>query len=1107
MNDHWNDPSLDGLTLQSNDSIESSAPHAVSPFADNTEPLPPVEPDESFQTLNRKALARLRNSPVARLLKGSPWTLKAYQLDMDSPPSLHDYIVGQCKTLLAQQGGHDLCPTRLRINFLTDTYPEVGPEGIEQHECSLSVVALARTSLDPAAFLGLIRSMEADRALHPSLPSLTLKKLTWLIVRSRWMEDYQALQDRFWEQHERTYRLLSTLSFLDGLCQLRSQRKVSLEGYHLGLDALGLSALPASLDDLESTAVARHSIVSVVEFEGQVVPGIFQLRSKNTSHCYLHILGDQPQCTEYISLDAPWREQPLLDALNRSPWHRRHLDTLQRTGKSQKLAPATLTVRACSDDLFAVLTQAQRQFAPSDLPVENAASETDEVDASDRWRMPINRSLKLIGALDLWGAQTDIRARIPDPLKTANRLMRQWLRHDHGLDARPEHVFIRYLQGTSTTPLGHARAPATQVQTPDLSPVALDRALMNNYRVEHPVGYVDHGGRTVVYLDVTGEGKWEAANQLSLSAHAIEQHITSIDFLAVMSGQLRRFWNRQGTAIESTLRKTFVGQALVSLKRAMLSRDGFDLLVEVLEEAVHKPEVRKTRWSALGFYLQGPVGIGTHCLCCAGLLVFSHDERAGYVLYQPGQQEPFFQYQERHELAAHLMRSAADPHWRQTLLNYVPMSRHERLDYILTLWGQVRAAPEPLSNLRPWLDALYHEDVHKTKAGAFCGHGLALSPFAFICGAMRDNALSDAEDSIITSAQVSLRNWTQRLNRLQLLLAPLSLLLAPAAIASIAAAAGTLYLDAKSAGLPGNREEEKRHLLISALSLGLLQIGALTPGLLRAARTLTTTHRLATRAAATIRGFSSLLQRSMNARGTHLERFFGNGSLLKTWTLPGHPHLATLPVKAWKIEGKFLLWTAEHQQARTLVVSTHGYYLPWSKSTAIPNGTELRTYVPHGFELIDPRLHRVVSQSIQPYSLMTTAGNTPGPAFSQLPAWQLTDKALAGSSQIGKIKNYTLGKFQSDRHESYRDIGNVVRHSRQSPFFGQLMPTPMDVLTVRNRFGTRNPTLQDLFETLAGHGIHYDYILLLHCRCSAISSALGRSPVFSAPLGSVPISP
>lgn len=1107
MNDRWNAswnaPSVDGLSLESNDSRASPAAYPVSPFADNTEPVAPAEPARPSQTLNRKALARIRNSPAYQLLDGSPWTLKAYQLDMDSPPTLKEFIEQQCANMLREQGCSELSARDLRINFSNDIYPGIEPDGTERHECALTVVELALTSLEPAAFIGLIRSMEADRALHPGVPSLTLKKLTWLITRSRWLEDYQALLTAFWQKHEATYRLLASLSFVDGLCRLRSQRKISLDGYRLALDALGLTAFPASLDSLEHHALAPRSIVSLVVFDGRVVPGIFQLKSRTTSHCYLHVLGEQPQCIEYICEDAAWKEQPLLDALNRSPWHRRHLDADWRKGKV-----ANLVMRECNEDLFSALTQAQREFSSLDLTADLVRIEPDDMGDSDRLCLPINRSLRLIGALDIWGEQSDIRAAIPDPLKTANRLMQRWLKREHGLDADPEHVFIRYLRGTCVTPLGHARAPATDVRVPSLQPITLGQAVLNNYRVEHPVGYIDQGGRTVVYLDPTGAGDPAQDNELSITAQAIEEHLRSVDFLGIMVKQLQRFWHRQGSTVELSLRRKFVAQALVSLKCAQLTRNGFDLLVDVLQESIGEPPERKTRWSALGFHLQRAVLPGTHCPCCAGLLVFSHDERPGYVLYQAGQQEPFFEFEHRHELGAHLMRSAAEPHWRATVLSHVPLNQHRRLEYILSLWGQVRAAPEPSSDLRPWVDALYHEDVHKTKARDFCEHPVTSSPFVFMCQTLRGNSLIDTQDSVITSEQVSIRNWTQRLNHLQLLLAPLSLLVAPAALASIATAAGMLYLDIQSANLPGSREQEKRQLLLTALSLGMLQTGALTPGLMRAARSLTTTHGIARRAVATTsRGFTSLLQSATDARNTQLERFFGSASLLKTWAIPGFTHLATSPVKAWKLDGKFLLWTAEHRQARTLVVSTHGYYLPWSKTAAIPNGTELRTYVPHGFELVDPRLHRVVSQSVQPFSLMTTGQNTPGPAFAHLPAWQLTDKALAGTSQPGRIKNYTLGKFQSERYESYRDISNVVRHSNQSPLFGQLMPTPMDVLTVRNRFGTLNPTLQELFGALAVHGIHYDHILLLHCRCSVVSSMLGRAPAFSAPAGSVPISP
>ncbi|EPN02924.1 hypothetical protein A259_24970, partial [Pseudomonas syringae pv. actinidiae ICMP 19070] len=64
---------------------------------------------------------------------------------------------------------------------------------------------------------------------------------------------------------------------------------------------------------------------------------------------------------------------------------------------------------------------------------------------------------------------------------------------------------------------------------------------------------------------------------------------------------------------------------------------------------------------------------------------------------------------------------------------------------------------------------------------------------------------------------------------------------------------------------------------------------------------------------------------------------------------------------------------------------------------------------------------------------------------------------------------------------------------------GWLPPTPTDVLTVRNRFGMTPPSLADLFNSLSIQGIHYDRILLVHCRCAAISAVLRRAPVYHAP--------
>ncbi|EGH13479.1 hypothetical protein Pgy4_14386, partial [Pseudomonas savastanoi pv. glycinea str. race 4] len=185
--------------------------------------------------------------------------------------------------------------------------------------------------------------------------------------------------------------------------------------------------------------------------------------------------------------------------------------------------------------------------------------------------------------------------------------------------------------------------------------------------------------------------------------------------------------------------------------------------------------------------------------------------------------------------------------------------------------------------------------------------------------------------------------------------------------------------------------------------------------------------------------------------------------------------------------------------ARTLVVSTHGYYTPWTATVKIPKGTEIRTYAPHGYELVDPKLHRIVNKNARPFAISNTKENIlmyPVAAHEPL---LMTDKIIAGTSLPGRLKNYSLSKFQTTSYETYDDIARVVGNSNASPLKGWLPPTPMDVLTVRNRFGKTPPSLSDLFNSLSTQGIHYDRVLLVHCRCAAISALLRRTPVYHPP--------
>ncbi|RMV81091.1 hypothetical protein ALP03_02223 [Pseudomonas amygdali pv. tabaci] len=485
-----------------------------------------------------------------------------------------------------------------------------------------------------------------------------------------------------------------------------------------------------------------------------------------------------------------------------------------------------------------------------------------------------------------------------------------------------------------------------------------------------------------------------------------------------------------------------------------------------------------------------------------GLLILEQPGKPK-VLYQPGYPEAFIEFTDGDALERYLNLKTAQPDWREAVMRYVPVRHHQRLDYLFKLWGGVQAPGPPVSILRPWTDALYNPDARKALHHSLCEKKLEGSPFGYLHQLLKQNSLADAEEQIVTSAQVSLAYWTDRLHHLQRLLVPMSLLLTPAFLTSLAADVGLTALSIASANLPGSRYAEKNQALQATLSLGLLQLGPQTPRLLR---TLTKIVKPAghTAGASLVlsggsRGSSHLGARPLKPRHTRLEKFFHTDALLKRWTITSIVSPGLLPVHAWKLGRRFLLWTSDRGQARTLVVSTHGYYTPWTATVKIPNGTEIRTYAPHGYELVDPKLHRIVNKNARPFAISNTKENIlmyPVAAHEPL---LMTDKIIAGTSLPGRLKNYSLSKFQTTSYETYDDIARVVGDSNASPLKGWLPPTPMDVLTVRNRFGKTPPSLSDLFNSLSTQGIHYDRVLLVHCRCAAISALLRRTPVYHPP--------
>lgn len=1038
--------------------------------------LPPIQ---------HKQIARLRKSRVAKLLAASHLSLKAWQMDLDCPPEPRVFIREQLARLLFERTGKALSADEIHIHFSTDTHPAVALDGHEIYTSRLSLTEIGMALFDEARLYALLQNAEPERPMDEL--SMTTRQMLLLIDQADWPSQYEALLGAFWDRHEATYRLLAKLSFLDTLTRLHKRKLISVDGYQLALEVLGLEGFPMSVEELETSGSGQRAKVSLLSFNGQVVPCLFLLTSRNTDHNFIHVLGHKPTVTEYIGDDAELTKQKLLEAVNASPAHAAYL----HTASDDNDAPHNIEIIALNRDVFSALTVAQKQYSLDRL-------------TPDALFLLIERGLSLVGAVGCWPLQPEILTRVPHPTKAANRLMRLYLRQHHQLDLEPDHVFLRYLPGTSRTPLGSAHSPVNQVHTPSEKSISLSNALMNNYRVDRPMGYLDNGGRTEVYSDPTGKGIWSGEARLNIDPEAIEQHVKTFGFLGWMSKRLAQFWQQHAATIEQSFKTTFIAQAMISLKQQQLSREGFDLLVQMLDATSSNAIISDIRCAALGLPVQLSVVDGAQCQPCAGLLTFSHRERPLTVLYQAGQSVAFIEFTSDHELNVHLQTAAKDEGWRNVLLSYLPANAHEKFAQLLEVWAGLRTSGTPSSMLRPWTDVIYANDLHKAKARNLCEQPFVSSPFVFIRQTLQRNFQADAEDQILTSREVSLRYWTRQVLHLELLLVPLSVLLTPAILASLAAHMGSVYLSIETAKLPGNRAREKTQALLNVLSFGLLHLAPATPRLLRAFSKFNVAGNTVNAAAAVNRSIGMWFNRSITPRKTRLETFFRTNSLLKTWNIAGHSSFGLLPVKAWKLGRRFLLWTSDKAQARTLVVSTHGYYLPWTKTAAIPNGTELRTFAPHGYELVDPRLHRVVSQRVNPFSLLTNVDNTPARA---LPAYLATDKLLAGTSLQGRIKNYSLSKYQSTTGETYQEISNVVRNSNLPPWHGQLPAVPMDVLSVRSRFGMTPPTLQDLFNTLSRQGIHYDKILLVHCRCSALKSLLGLAPDYTAPSASVLVPP
>ncbi|MCF5386433.1 hypothetical protein GIW05_23965, partial [Pseudomonas syringae] len=654
------------------DTLNASIPFTLADGFSMPEPtpLPAVaeesEPEDAAPHIERQ-LRAMRNSAGFRLIADSPLLLQACQLDMDFPPTRQDYVRQHLTELLRQKSGKALDPDVLQITFSNNDRPAVDDNGHEHYSVSLSLTDVALASFEPAHFQALSRSTLADLSLCENTPVLTTARMFKLIGELPLKRNYHAVLEAFRARHEATWRTLSRLAFLDNLARQLNHRHISRDGYWLALDAMGLDRSPIDTDTISMSGRGEKSEVRILTLNGKRVPEIFQISSKTTSHCFIHILGAKGNVVEYISDDPRQMSRRLLAAMNASGLYGQVFLSLEQHAGIVAEAPLI------EGDLFTALTQAW--FAGL-LADSHARSTLDLL-------RPVARSLALAGAADLWQVQPGILEQIPAASKMAGQVMASYLQENHALTLNPEQVFIAYQPGYSSNPLGNPRLPPTYIHTPDPRPISLSEALISNYRVDHPAGYIDHGGGTIVFLDPTGQGDSEQGQLLEISPQALEDYIRAFDFLTWMTQRIHDFWDQRRTAIEQAFRTTFISQALISLKRGSLTRSTFDLLVETL--APSAPD----QWRSLGFFVQGALIDGMQQQY-TGLLVLEQPGSPN-VLYQAGHADAFIEFADDTALKLHLNRATANPEWREAVMRYVPRRHHQRLDYLLKLWGGTQA--------------------------------------------------------------------------------------------------------------------------------------------------------------------------------------------------------------------------------------------------------------------------------------------------------------------------------------------------------------------------------------------------------------------------------
>lgn len=1058
---------------------DSALPAREVPAA--SKPLPSSVP----QPVDLNALRALQQRPGAQLMRSSTLPLAAYALELAYPPSLQAHARRRCQDVLRKMNHPDQDPDQLFLKVFSRENPLIKADGQREYTRYISMTQLALMTLAKARFAELEDSLDrherdplapdgaaADVLTHHSEYGLvagagfSCNSLRDAVRATDLKGSYTQCLKTFWAEHGQTYRALAKLAYASELALQPLDHQLSPDARALALLAAGLTTAAPTFEQLHESKADDACHVTSLRIEGRVIPGIVEIRSNSAPLTLIYIPGRRPAFLEFSTpKHAESGFNRLLEDANMREVLAPYLNAALNRASHVNDAATQATPPDLFDHLSAELLRSSVMALDLDAPQLDAPTPGK---AANEVFQPIARSLEMLTSTGPLQVSHDLLKRLPSAKRLASQFMRKALRphYPHAFDA--DHTFIKYLPGRRVEQAPYLLPKKTHV--PDTRPVSVTQALLDNYRVDFAVGYKDYGARTVVFTDDTGQGIYTEGKELPIAPSLIATLVEQANFSRRFRDHMTRFWTSHSTRINLYLREVFNTHVIDSLAGGSLTRTGLAIVREALNENTGHAD--PPHMQAPGFKIDN-----SEQQTSAGLIQFSRPGTPLRVLYQPGNSPPFMQFANQAAVQGYLQQATRDPAWREGFLRHVPQRNHDKTNLILDIWAGKRSTTST-SLLRPWTDQTTQSHLWAARGHLLAYEALPADPFTFMANSLRNNSLDNARESITTNGQLSRRHWVERLDTLAWLLTPLALASPFGAAGLLVVGGSRMAIDLYTALSPESSSRD-REQAVADMALGSLGLLPAAPRLSKMFKTLAQPSRL--------RGKSHALMHLPNNRATQPRAFFDSGSIMKNQIIPGIPKLGTEAVTAWKLGRKFLLWTGEKKQARTLIVSTHGSYLPLTGSAgvAIPNGTRLKVYAPHGYSLIDPQLSKVASGRVTPYATLDTTANTANRSAYRPGASMPSDKLMSGTEAPGHVRNYTLRKFQEQANgETYDDVSSIVRNLRLGPPGNRPNLKPVDVLTVRNRLGNRPPTLNDLFKELGERGIHYDEIRLVHCRNS-----------------------